>query len=163
MPLIMNPMYPEQTSRLKTSSYEIGSSKYYDKSSKEITNNQFNQYAFKYDIVIDQTDISIYVVDHMDRQQPMFTSESNQMIPNYFRLQQFGFTLQSSIKDFLIKTEYGYLNFLGSLNSVSQKDHSQVAVGSEYTYYHPNKFESVFILEYQIIPGLSQSQRSSLN
>ena len=163
MPYIMNPIFATQSSRIKISDLAIGSAKYYNKSAKEITNNQFNQIAIKLDHTLNQADLSVYYIDHIDRSQPIFSVANARLIPNYFRVKQFGFTLQSVVDDLLLKAEFGYRNFIGSTFNMIPSDHSQLALGTEYTYYHPNKFESTIFLEYQVIPDVSRLKRSSLS
>ena len=135
----------------------------YNDQSNKINNNQLFQYAVKSEFTYNQTDLSLYFCDHMDRFQPVFTQNGSELVPNYFQVQQFGFTSQSAIKDFLVKIEYGYRNFIGKHNSMSQQNHTQLAVGTEYSYYHVNGFESTLFTEYSIIPDVSKSIRSQLS
>lgn len=162
MPYIMNPIFAPQSSRFKTSQLHVGSARYFNKSSEEITNNQFNQIAIKLDHVLNQADISVYYIDHIDRSQPIFSVDNLNVIPNYFRVKQFGFSLQSPLKELLLKAEYGYRKFVGSAPNINPSDHSQLALGTEYTYYHQNKFESTLFVEYQVIPDVSRVKRASL-
>jgi len=144
------------------------------------------QWGVRLDQHVGTADISLHVLQHMDRNfavvgesnytlVPIFISPSGVIpnstptIPYFFRDTQVGGTLQYVLGGLIIKAEGAIRKFKKDLNILTARgfrtpvDHQEIAAGFEYGIVHDNGTESTFFLEGDTILGTSEAQRAELS
>jgi len=128
-----------------------------------------HQWALKYSRTIDQTDFSLYGVEHLDRHQPTAVIDPSNLkvVPIYQYVVQFGTTVTHIVDSVILKMEYAHRiypspkNKTYFLQSIEKKDFSQLALGLEYGWSNKNFTETTLLIEAQTILGLRKTKRAS--
>lgn len=116
-------------------------------------------------------DFDFHYLRHNDRRQPVFipSAERKTLQPVYLPVEQIGGTLQAVVARSLLKLEWAHRDFtalesaLVPSGSIDQPDHWQVAWGFEYGYSYVGGGTSTWILEGQLISGVSEVERANLD
>ena len=168
MPTFQQPMYPNNQNRFSGSfAYDAFSAVDYD--GNLLSDDEINQYAFLYEFMLGSADLNLSFVRHIDRRQPVtaFNTATSELTALFMPVYHLGFGYQFALGTVLLKSEVAYKNFssttLSNFGTISQLDHLQLAIGSETTLYHPNNFESTFLIEFQTLQLVSEEERASLS
>jgi len=167
-PYFTKSIYPSGNSRLGQG-FEIGDPIVIDDKSNIRTSSWIPQLGIKFDNTFNSIDFSFHYLNHIDRDIPILSLSTSGLRPNYFRVEQFGFSYQQAIHSLIIKNESVYRNFKNiSVNSFSSSksdvsDHFVTAFGAEFTHVNSNSSETTYLFELQTILGVSEKIRRSLN
>lgn len=167
MPFVIDPKYPNSHNRLSPEMpLPLGGLKFIDTKGDIITNHVALQGAIRADYTLGNADLSVHVIHHQDRSQPVMTVVGTSISPIFLPVTQVGGTVQYAIQDVLLKSEWAFRNFKDAIGTpygdIHQYDHAEIAVGGEYTIYHDSGHDSTFILEYQTYQGVSSEARQTL-
>ena len=125
------------------------------------------QIALKFDKSFDSSDLSITYLDHIDTTQPSFVLSGLSLLPVFIQKNQIGVTYQYAINDSLIKVEAAHKDFKNDITTAygtnNQLDHSDIAVGFEYSYNHKKGPTSTFIIEYDKLLGQPKEESLQLS
>jgi hypothetical protein len=168
MPNFISPNFPNITNRLAvSSSTKLGNARFFNSNGHE-GNSSADQYAIQFETSLDDTDISVHYVQHIDRSQPLFVQNTvtSTLHPVYLPVHQLGGTFQHVQEEWLWKGELAYRQFDGTTDSqfgdLDQVDHLQVALGLEYGQYHQSGSETNWLSEIQSYQGVSKTERSQI-
>jgi len=156
MPTVVNPNFPETSNRLSYG-FDAGTPKWVSPDDSIHNDGTFLQGGVRLDRILGDADVSVHLIHHQDRSQPVFLSVENTLTPFYLPVTQLGGTVQYIFHDFIIKSEWAYRDFDKaedtSYGDIDQVDHLQLALGTEYTFYHLSGRETTVIAEVQRYEG----------
>ncbi|MCB9094743.1 MAG: hypothetical protein H6621_06715 [Halobacteriovoraceae bacterium] len=162
MPRFEEPNLPDTTSPMRFTSIELDKG-YILKDKQEVSENYWiPQGGIRFNTLLGDTDASLYYVNHINRSEfTFFVNKYGNISPLYVRTERMGFTTQSVLGNYLLKTEYAFLNYPDYLEESAIinifKDHSEFAFGLERTESFTSGSEITFILEFQRYFGIDKS------
>lgn len=169
MPVMITPNLPKPSNRLRFSSTKLDDVIWIEEDGSISHDNRSDQFAIRIDQSLALADISFHYLQYKDRNQPLFVPniQTGKIHPVYLPVKQIGGTIQYIFNDFIFKSEFAHRYFQKSttteLGTLDQPSHYQIALGSEYTYYHSNGRESAFLAEFQSFQGITKAQRAALS
>lgn len=178
LPHYKDPHFPSESSRmslrLSPSPYisnQLGDPIYVEDNNTVSGDNWGAQWGARLVKNFDQMDLSFNFVQHMDRSQPLFSISDDLLIhPYYFRVSQFGSTLQWVLSKWIIKSEIVHRKFKSSTinttttgTTLKPTDHTIVALGLERSVSLANSHELLLFIEGQSLFGTTKLQRSLIS
>jgi hypothetical protein len=114
--------------------------------------------------VMGQADISVHVVEHMDRYEPLVVVTDPAAPPHllFQTVRQVGGTYQQVFGPVIAKLEGAYRHFLKS-PATPDRDHGKIAVGLEYGLPHESGPESTLVVEGQAVLLGDEALRRSIS
>lgn len=169
LPRFEDPIIPGKKNRLGNG-VDISGPVIQENSDKETLNPWAHQFAIKYDISLESSDLSFSFIDHVDRDSPLVKFVTvNDFIPIYFRKRQLGASYQFEWQTVLFKFQ-GVSNNFYEKKSVSTLygtqepiNHRVLASGIEYGLEFSWGHELSLFFEWQRIFGVNKEQRSRLS
>ncbi len=119
--------------------------------------------------VLAGADVSLQLVQHVDRSQPygFFDSTSDTFRPVFQTVRHIGITYQQALDALLIKVEAAYRHFIDPRSvtglNAPERDHATLAAGLEYGLTHANGSETTLLAEGQMVLGLDKADRVLLS
>lgn len=108
-------------------------------------------------------DWSLHVLDHLDRQQPVFREIENGIQPVYLRVRDYGGTYLHILGALIAKVEANYRDFIQADQlELRQEDHGQLAVGFEYGWVYAGGGEGTLLAEGVSVVDVSETTRARL-
>lgn len=182
-PRVENPRYPGAASRLGVG-FLPAAPLWVD--GTEAKDDQWRpQYSARLTQLIFGADVSLHYLQHYDRQFPVVgTSQytflagnpvpingvSSMNVPHFFQVTQMGGTIQMPFFDaWLFKAEAAHRSFEKDLSILTVTgfqlpvDHTEAAIGFEYTTSHTDGSETTFFFEYAKMLGVEQAQAERLS
>ncbi len=167
MPVFIDPLTPEPTSRLSLlgPNFPIGEPLWVQTDGTVTSKNFGPQGALKLSQTYGTADSSVHVIQHQDRTQPSFVFDPSvrRFRPVYHWVTQVGGTHTQILGSWIFKTELAYRWFKDgqspTFGALNRDDHGQVAVGIEKLFGHDNGSETTLIAEAQTFLGHGLSQR----
>lgn len=168
MPYRTEPIFTSPRSRLGfTRGFDLrGTRRMFDRQGRATKDQLGHQGAVVLRQVVGSADISLHVLEHMDRAQPIVGMDMDNRLPFlvFQTVRQVGGTYQQAIDALLIKVEGAYRMFvdprLPPPGVEGQPDHGQVALGLEYGLVHGSS-ESTLLLEGQAVLGVGDEMKRS--
>ncbi len=168
MPYFTSPVFTSPASRVGFAppGYDIrGWRRLLDRDGR-LTNDRFGpQAAAQIRQVLGSADITLHVVSHMDRSQPLLVVDPMTFQPMllYQSVTQVGGTFQQVLGPVIAKVEWAARWFVSPAAETSlagvvpDRDHGIVAAGLEYGIVHGGGSESTFLLEGQTVLGVDRA------
>ncbi|MDJ0840721.1 MAG: hypothetical protein QNK37_29690 [Acidobacteriota bacterium] len=126
-----------------------------------------NQWGLRFNQTIGDADISVFYLDHLDRQQPRFLAdEVNATItPVYLRVENLGITWLHILGDWVLKLEAAHKDFQDQTGPfpIDQIDHTQAAFGIDYGWTTRSGGDATLLLEGQAILNTTEAERAGLS
>ena len=176
MPVYMKTLFPSPGSRLGFApGLDLRQRRALVDREGDFTDRDFGpQVALRLAQVVGRADVSVHVLEQMDRLQPLIglDVQSQQPLPIFLTVQQVGGTYQQVLGGLIVKLEAAYRRFrrpVGDrggrylLPADLDRDHGAVAVGLEYGLTHDNGAESTWLLEGQSLLGVGEQMRQQLS
>ncbi len=161
LPRMERPKLPGSRSRLSFAppGVELGTPRWLDEDGLTHESNWRLQWGVRWAAVLGDADISLHVLDHQDRQQPVIVFDpAIGLSPSYAPVVDVGATYLHILGGSLVKLEVGHKDF----KTDAQKDHTQVALGYEYGWVVGNGAQATFIAEAQNYFGVAEHERAAL-
>lgn len=165
MPFVQLSKLPSKGSRFNDQPKAIASSpplldpKWFDHSKKSEEQNAI-QYAIRYNETLQNADISLYFIHHIDRIHPFNSIEENGIRPLFFRNMEIGTTWMMPQDDHIITFESVFKNFSesnqfilknGNLAEAKGLDHIQLGLGIEHSEINDNGWQIKKNIEFKHI------------
>jgi hypothetical protein len=170
LPYRSEPIFASQHSRLNFGSpmFDLrGTRRMLDRRGRFTDDNWGPQGAIAVRQVLGPVDLTLHVLEHMDRSQPLVLFDPMVLRPFllFQTVRQVGGTYQHAIGALLLKLEGAYRHFIDpqdplpgvplTVFTAGLPDHGQLALGLEYGVTHEGGPESTFLLEGQTLLGVS--------
>ena len=135
-------------------------------------NNAGTQWGLRFNQTLGDGDLSLFYLDHMDRQQPAVTIDlttpspsvsPSRLTPYYFRVKDLGVTYQHVLGDWIFKLEAAHKDFIEVATGPAVEDHTQVAFGIDYGWSATDGSETTLLLEGSAVLGTNEQQRALLS
>ncbi len=159
MPIRMEPNQLDSSSPLSfvPPEFEVGDALWIDRNGKSSDSVVDQQGAVHLTQTIGPADVSVYAIDHADRDQPTYTFDPetmNTLRPTYFQVFQTGMTYVQVIGGLIVKLDGAYKRFaepdlMANPLVTPQNDHVQMAAGLEYNWTTRAGHDATAILEGQ--------------
>ena len=155
----------------------LATPKYVEDSGELSNGDKLFQFILRYKKSFDNFELDLNFSQKYDTSNPLIVVERPSVSdikirPYYFPVTKLGMSAQTSIDDWTYKLEANTLNYTNtdveffvppmSLTTVTQKDHSVLAIGAEKNIYFDNNHSSVLYLEYTSIFGTTSEDARSL-
>lgn len=176
LPRYESPLNAPQNSRLSfvPPQVRIDEAIWIERHGRVSSNNWGNQWGLRFTRNLGSADLSLHVLRHQDRQQPVLHSDSQGRIrPIYLPVTETGGTLLQVLGAWVFKVEYNHKNFRnpdypvvlgdGSSATVHRPDHSQLALGLEWGWTYKNGADATVLWESQSLFGVHKAQRVELS
>ena len=175
MPVYMETRFPSPRSRLNFGPPGVdlrGRRRLLDRNGSLVDRNFGPQAALQVRQVLGSADVTLHVLEHMDRLQPLALLDpaTMQITLLYQTVRQAGATYQQVLGPIIAKLEGTYRWFVepsptttAQLGLLPQRNHGTIAAGFEYGHPHANGSESTFFVEGQTILGVNQETRLALS
>jgi hypothetical protein len=174
MPVRMKTLFPSPRSRLAfLPGVDLGQRRLMVDRHGHYTDVYFGpQAAFRVQQVVGGADLSAFVLEQVDRLQPLVGLDVARgvPVPVFLTVRQAGGTYQHVLGPVIAKVEAAYRWFRQPseappllIDPLPDRDHGTVAVGLEYGFPHAGGGESTFILEGQAVLGVTEPVRRQLS
>ncbi len=172
MPVFRQPILPSSRSRYRFSplGVTLGETLVIDQGGELTDDRVFPQRAVRVHQTFRGADVSLHLVQHVDRSLPLVFIDPATMQPQlvFQWVTQIGGTYQQVLGPVLAKVEAAYRDFKSprrdspAFGQVSDRDHTLVAAGLEWGFAHESGGESTFLAEAQSAFGLDDESQGSL-
>lgn len=172
MPAYMAAILPSQRSRLRLvpAGADVGGRLLVNRNGRFTDDIIGPQAALRARTVWGSADLSLHLLEHMDRSQPLVVADpgTEQLHAVFLTVRQVGLTYSQVFGSLIAKLEASYRNFVRvedtqRFGSLPDRDHTTVALGFEYGFVHDAGSESTLLAEAQSVFGLSESERYQVN
>lgn len=172
MPYRVPPQTPSGSSRLSLTGpgFDVGGVYWAEDDGKLAQGPFSNQWAVRLTRTVGDADLSLHLVQHHDRSQPIFLFDPSdgKLHPIFLPVTQIGGTYLHILGPWVIKLEAAWRDFktLASpsrLGRLALEDHGQAAFGLDFGWDHVGGSQSTVFLEGQGIAGTDKATRAGLH
>jgi hypothetical protein len=172
MPGYMAALLPSRRSRLRLvpSGADIGGRLLVDRRGRFTDAIIGPQAALRLRTVWGSADLSLHVLEHMDRSQPLVVTDpgTERLHAVFLTVRQVGLTYSQVFGSLIAKLEASYRDFVrvedtSRFGALPDRDHATLALGAEYGFVHDGGSESTLLAEVQAVFGLSEIERYQVN
>jgi hypothetical protein len=172
MPGYMAAILPSERSRLRLvpAGADVGGRLLVDRNGRFTGDVIGPQAALRARTVWGSADLSLHVLEHMDRSQPLVVTDpgTERLHAVFLTVRQVGLTYSQVFGSLIAKLEASYRDFVRvedtqRFGALPDRDHTTVALGFEYGLVHDAGSESTLLAEAQSVFGLSESERYQVN
>lgn len=172
MPAYMAALLPSQRSRLRLvpPGTAFGGRVLVDRKGRFTDDVIGPQAALRVRTVWGSADLSLHLLEHMDRSQPLVVTDpaTQRLHAAFLTVRQVGLTYSQVFGSLIAKLEASYRNFVrvedtARFGALPDRDHTTLALGAEYGLVHDGGSESTLLAEAQAVFGLRESERYQVN
>lgn len=177
MPRFEEPEFPGPASRLSLvpEGFDLGPYRIWEDDGDLTRDKNVNQWGARFTQTLDNVDLSMHYIDHIERNLPIFVPldednfpdpDGTLITPIYQRVIDVGGTYLQIMGPWIAKVEFSHKNFikpdgLSFLPEIS--DHGQAAFGLEYGWATKSGADAVLLFEAQGFIGPGETRRAALN